>query len=290
MLSMKCAFAALVCCFTFGLAANAQETSKGEAKPRAADKEVMVVRKYKPDGSYDLLVSFVGKKETVGKIADGKLEVGTAVPVADADRIMNIIMCDIGNQMGLEEMQKGNYAQAEKHFSTALNLAQRVNDPNYSFRLTVTNLSGLFLQTGRVKDAEGGYRMLLNLPNSLSSTAPFERANVMDNLAQSLARQEKYIEAEQYNNQAMEIYEKLSPKPLKELAKCYGNRALMQMYQSKCDQAIGSVDKAIELAHKAGDTKYEADLYGNKATIYSKDHKDDLALQARKKAETIKNR
>lgn len=266
------------------------QTEKNSARPiEQHSTPVNVVRKYKSDGSYDLSIFYKDKKPVIGQIKDGSLVVSPTLSKLDSDRIMQIMLCDVGNQMALEEVKKGNYKAAETHFNTALGIALSVNDPEYSLRLTLTNLGILYSTTGRLVETEAVYRKLLSL-NDLIGMSAFERASILDNLAQSIGRQNKLDEADKYSNEALSLYESLKPIPTREVAKCLGNRALILMLQSKYDDAITTVDRAIQLANKCGDHDYEATLYENKSKIYLANHNDKQAQESSKKAATIRAR
>ncbi|MDH6259332.1 CHAT domain-containing protein [Bradyrhizobium sp. BR13661] len=168
-------------------------------------------------------------------------------------------------KQGLELLDRsfGNRAEA------ALNYDKMLND-----------LGNLYLDAGRLRDAEATMRRALAVTRARSGDAHPNVAATMGNLATVLEHEARYAEAEKLNQQTLQVYERIYGANHPTTAIALNNLANVYSAQGRNEAAAGLQERVLAIYEKAfgPDSPDVGRALNNLATSYASLGRNDQAL------------
>lgn len=148
-------------------------------------------------------------------------------------------------RIGRVSLALGDFREAGLHYERSAQLARDVGDMR-SEVVARTGIGNVLVWQGRWSDAERHYRDALALLEAAEGTQPsLERAQLLNNLGNISARQERLDEAEACLTEALAFWRTASA-PL-DLAVCYIHYAHLRERQDRYDEAREFYEQSLEL-------------------------------------------
>jgi tetratricopeptide (TPR) repeat protein len=157
------------------------------------------------------------------------------------------------SKLGSAYLSQGRYTSAEACYRRAIGMWKQRSDRNEELVRSVGNLTFLYLETGQYAKADRlQLRSLLARPsesnlNDSDISWLFATVGVLD------YRRARYAEAEQNQNAALAIAEKLAPLG-PEITQILNNLGLVQLKTRRYGAALSSYRRALAIAEAAGTT------------------------------------
>ena len=233
---------------------------------------------YRVAGQFDEALEFYGKG----------IEIAEQIPEGEPNPLPDLL-----NDSGVLFLMKGDHDGAIEAYERAISLAESAEDQTSRQSLPIArgNLGQAYLAKRDLEQAEAAFRASLRDLSMLEgvSTARFGLSQA--NLAEVLARREKYDEAEPLFLEAIDRLQGSMPETRSEIADVWNNLALMYRSQERYDEALPYLEQALErltatrgeshpdtaatwfnlgrLAEASGKNGAAIDAYGNSHRIYS---------------------
>jgi tetratricopeptide (TPR) repeat protein len=186
------------------------------------------------------------------------------------------------NLLGVIGFERGGLAEAEEHFSEALNLAYRLEDSLAAAR-ACNNLASVVHLQGRSDEAVGLYRGALLSYQRLGDRRG--TAETYHNLGLTFRQLAEYEEAEKAVHQAMRHAELVGEPGLMALAS--GGRAELHIEQGDPAFAYPELDRAGRLAEQAADILGTAEIRRIRALAALRDGRHELAREEAEAAREV---
>lgn len=241
---------------------------------------------FKYPNATDLYVYYAGGSAPIAAVKGKQLIVTQQIDPPDVEKVTLLLTAHTFIVIANADRAKADYAEAEKHYKMALDVSHKASPDNEMTERAELRLAGLYLKMSKSAEAEQIYKHWLTTA-STDKASSSDRAAILDNLAQALTQQRKLTEAEQYNQQSIAIYRKLTPKPMFDIAECLNNLALIQIKQHKCTEAETNIKESIKITEELGDVKGRAIKYDTLASTYFCRGMFKESAQAHEKALTM---
>ncbi len=222
---------------------------------------------FKYPNANDLYVYYAGRSEPIAAVKGKQLIVTQQIDPPDVEKVTLLLTAHTFITIANNDRAKADYAGADKHYKMAIDVSRKASLDNEMSERAELALAGLYLKMTKSAEAEQIYKHWLAKVGSNGASLS-DRAAILDNLAQALTQQRKLTEAEQYNQQSIAIYRKISPKPLIDIADCLNNLALIQIKQHKCTEAETNIKESIKITEELGNAKGRAIKYDTLASTY----------------------
>ena len=157
----------------------------------------------------------------------------------------------IVHDLGLVALRNGQYADAEKMFSSALVEAEKFGEQDRRFTMTLNNLASTFVALGKLAEAEPLYERALSLDEKARGREHPDVATDLNNLAELYRIQGRYARAEQLYRQALAIDEKALGAEHPSVATDLNNLALVFRAQRRYGEAEQLYRRALAIKEKA---------------------------------------
>ena len=141
------------------------------------------------------------------------------------------------NQAGSDAYEQGNYAEAEKQWSAALQEAGKFGPEDPRLATSLNNQGELYRAQGKYSEAESFFQRWLAISEKALDPEHPEMARGLNNLALLYNDQGKYAEAEPLNRRALAIREKALGPAHPDVAGSLNNLAMLYGTQGKYAEA-----------------------------------------------------
>jgi tetratricopeptide (TPR) repeat protein/tRNA A-37 threonylcarbamoyl transferase component Bud32 len=211
-------------------------------------------KKLHPEGDHDVLqsLSSLGAVLTeLGRYPEAEAQLREAV---DTGRKVSgggtPLLAVVLDNLGAVLVDEGKLPPAEPLYREALDLQKRLLGEDHPDVAGTLNLLGLLLDLeGRPTEAEVYLRRSLSVNQRRPGENPLVCSS-MSSLAQVLAHEGEYTEAESLQRQALEMQKKFLGEENLEIAVSLNRLAFMLMAQRKYDEAEASVRRALAMGRK----------------------------------------
>lgn len=168
------------------------------------------------------------------------------------------------NMLGKESYLTGNYDQARKYSSDALQLCEKTNYEKGKIPAYLNTGLAYFLQ-GNYSEALKNYLTALPIAEKINDKRGI--ANCYNNMGLVFTYQGNYAEALKKHVAALKIYQEIGE--TKGLINSYNNMGIIYEEQAHYPEALRSYFAALKISEQAGDKKATADAYYNIGNVNS---------------------
>lgn len=170
-------------------------------------------------------------------------------PKTDNERSFTAVLMD---NLGLNELDRGNYAAAETYFNHALSAFHPVTAEDPTEIDLKTHLSELYIAEQRPEDAGGILRQVVATLHSGPMTDPLALSRAYDDLAVTYIMQRKYSEPETLLRQSMALVERAVGPDDPDIASSLLTYASLLMAEHRYSEAVESAERAWKIVHSGG--------------------------------------
>ena len=203
----------------------------------------------------------------------------TAAPVSAADSFFTL------TKSGETALQKQNYAEAEKNFSSALEIAVKKGGKNKDYADTLLHLGDLFSTTGKNDRALHDYQQASDVYKRIFGQTSLQFASALHKRAELHRRLKQFDQAIPLYKQALSI-RSTDAQGHTDLAETSLGLAKVYLRQGKGELAVPLLKRAAQIQETAyGKNSHQVAMtYLKLAETYENLGKSDLAVQMYKKA------
>lgn len=169
---------------------------------------------------------------------------------------------EIYNLLGVSEVALGNFGKALEYEEQCLELLYKTK--NFNYIPTLENYIGYIHRLrGDWNKSIDYYYQALNSILRLEEPSPNIMAGILNNLGHALGLEGKYVEAENYCKQAMEIW--ADSKQVKDVLRAKNTLSIIYRDQARYDDSIKLFNNVIHQSQEPGDYKLLISAYFNLA-------------------------
>jgi CHAT domain-containing protein/tetratricopeptide (TPR) repeat protein len=163
--------------------------------------------------------------------------------------------------LGKVALVQGRYPEAEKNFSGALPIVEKLYGATHArFADTLNNLAVVYAAEGRFGEAGDLYQRALSIEEKLSPANPLAVATTLDNFGQSYNEQGRYAEAEGLIKRALDIRQQALEPTHPDLATSLHDLAHTYELMGRFADAAPLADRALAIREKVAQADHSLPL------------------------------
>jgi tetratricopeptide (TPR) repeat protein len=194
------------------------------------------------------------------------------------------------NAAGIRAFQEGRIAEAEKHMTAALKIAEGFGPTDPRLATSLNSLGVLYGAGGKFEQCEPLFRRALEITEKISGPDSPQVAASINNLAAFYRGQGKLAEAEAQYKRALAIQEKAMGAGDPAVAAALNNLAIVYQTEGKFELAEPAYKRALDILTKAHGAEHPsvAGLLINYASLLRNMNREPEAMTMEARAQAIR--